>query len=275
MLAAIAAGASHPAVAGLLGLGTAGLAGAVVAMAWSVHARQIRLAGELARRQFTVTGETSAAIPEANGHGGGPEANGRSGPETNGRGGRQANGRGGPAAVVEEAGAAARPGPVPMVIDGPDTVVAGEQARYRVPPSCGRDVVSWAVGGGSVAQSPDPARPGELLLIADQPGDLAVTARVREGLTQHRVTKTVTAVPGVTPVQPVALRLFLNAWGLVVVIVLITGFAGALDALGDLSSADFIALAAPLAALLAVVAVARGAEDPAGRPGTGTARPRA
>ena len=44
MLAAIAAGASHPAVAGLLGLGAAGLAGAVVAMAWNVHARQIRLA---------------------------------------------------------------------------------------------------------------------------------------------------------------------------------------------------------------------------------------
>jgi len=162
-----------------------------------------------------------------------------------------------------------------MVIDGPDTVVAGEQARYRIPASCGRNVVSWAVGGGSVAQAPDPAHPGELLLIADQPGDLAVTARVREGLTQHRVTKTVTAVPGVTPAQPVALRLFLNAWGLVVVIVLITGFAGALDALGDLSSADFIALVAPLAALLAVVAVARGADDPGSRPGTGTLRPRA
>jgi hypothetical protein len=248
---AIAAGASHPAVAALLGLGTAGLAGAVVAMAWSVHARQIRLAGELARRQFTVTGETAAAAPPVNGHGG-PEANSRGGPEPNGQGDAEA-----------------------MVIDGPDTVVAGEQARYRIPASCGRNVVSWAVGGGSVAQAPDPAHPGELLLIADQPGDLAVTARVREGLTQHRVTKTVTAVPGVTPAQPVALRLFLNAWGLVVVIVLITGFAGALDALGDLSSADFIALVAPLAALLAVVAVARGADDPGSRPGTGTLRPRA
>jgi hypothetical protein len=302
MLTAIAAGASHPAVAGLLGLGTAGLAGAVVTMAWSVHARQIRLAGELARRQFTMTGETSAAIPEMNGGDpqangrGSPEVNGRGSPAANGRGGRQAdgggpaangrggrqadgggpaaNGRGGPESVVEEAGAAGRPNPAPMVIDGPDTVVAGEQARYRIPPSCGRNVVSWAVGGGSVAQSPDPAHPGELLLIADQPGDLAVTARVREGLTQHRVTKAVTAVPGLTPAQPVALRLFLNAWGLIVVIVLITGFAGALDALGDLSSADFIALVAPLAALLAVVAVARGADDPGGRPGTGTPRAR-
>jgi hypothetical protein len=78
----------------------------------------------------------------------------------------------------------------------------------------------------------------------------------------------VTAAPALT------LRLFLNGWGLVVVAVLITGFAGALDALGDLASSDFIALVAPLAALLAVVAVARGTDDPGGRPGDGTARPR-
>ena len=53
MLAAAAAGTSQPILAGLLGLGAAGLAGAVVAMAWSVHARQIRLAELLVRRQFT------------------------------------------------------------------------------------------------------------------------------------------------------------------------------------------------------------------------------
>src|SRR5260221_1315211 len=57
----LAAGASHPAVAGLLGLGAAGLAGAVVAMAWSVQARQIRLAEQLARRQFMVTAGADAA----------------------------------------------------------------------------------------------------------------------------------------------------------------------------------------------------------------------
>ena len=54
-------GASHPAVAAWLGLGTAGLAAVVVAMAWSVNARQIRLAELLARRQFLVTSEPSAA----------------------------------------------------------------------------------------------------------------------------------------------------------------------------------------------------------------------
>ena len=54
MFVALAGNASHPTVAALLGLGAAGLAAAVVAMAWSVHARQIRLAERLARRQFLV-----------------------------------------------------------------------------------------------------------------------------------------------------------------------------------------------------------------------------
>src|SRR5262249_43263773 len=60
--------------------------------------------------------------------------------------------------------------------------------------------------------------------------------------------------------------------GWVGVAVLIAGFAAALVALGSLSSSDFIALVSPLAALLTVVAVARGrAESPdyhAARKGT-------
>jgi hypothetical protein len=69
-------------------------------------------------------------------------------------------------------------------------------------------------------------------------------------------------VPDATPPgPPVTLRLFLQGWGLVVVAVLVAGFAGALVALGSLDSADFIALVAPLAALLAVIAVARGSGE--------------
>jgi hypothetical protein len=41
---AVAAEASHPAVAVWFALGAAGLAAVVVMMAWSVHVRQIRLA---------------------------------------------------------------------------------------------------------------------------------------------------------------------------------------------------------------------------------------
>ena len=246
MFAAAAADPSHPAVAALLGLGAAGLAGAVVAMAWNVHVRQIRLAERLTRREFSVAGETGPGDGAAD-EGGGPQA---------GDAAERANGTG----QVP-----------PVVIDGPDTVITGEQVRYRVRPAGNRKVVAWAVGGGSVSQSPDPARPEELLLIADQPGDLTIIVRVREGMTERRGTRSVTAIPDMTPAPPFTLRLFLQGWGLVVVAVLIAGLAAALNALGNLSSADFIALVAPLAAVLAVVAVARGmGEGPGGR-GTGAA----
>jgi hypothetical protein len=238
VLAAVAAG-SHPAVAGLLGIGTAGLAGVVVAMAWSVHVRQIRLAEQLARRQLVVTADPGPAHPAANG------------------------------SAAEANGAAGRAAAAKLVIDGPDTVVAGEQARFRVAAAANRKVVSWAAGGGSLAQAPDPAHPDELLLIADRPGELMVTVWVREGMAERRATKPVTAVPDVNGPPPPTLRMFLNGWGLVAVAVLITGFAGALDALGDLASGDFIAVAVPLAALLAVTAVARGTADPNGRCGPG------
>jgi hypothetical protein len=261
MLAAVTAGAGHPAVAGLLGLGAAGLAGSVVAMAWSVHARQIRLAELLARRQVVVTADTAVT------HGGGPAT---AAPVPNGRPAA------GPAAVAAPNGRAAGPrAPDPVAIDGPDTVVAGEQVRYRVPRNGTRKVVSWAVGGGSLSQAPDPAHPDELLLIADQPGDLTVTVWVREGMNERRATKPVSVVPDVAAAAPpVTLRLFLHAWGLVALAVLIVGFAGALDALGDLASSDFIALAALLAALLGVIAVARTAADPDTRPSPGRSIPR-
>jgi hypothetical protein len=234
-------------VAGLLGLGTAGLASVVVAMAWSVQARQIGLAEQLARRQFSLTAGAGAADESRRLDAAAQDAAAQDA--------RTANGAG--------------PAP-PVIIDGPDTVVTGEQARYRVRPSGTRKVVSWAAGGGSLMQSPDPAHPDELLLIADRPGSLAVTVRVREGLMESRGTKSVTAVPDVTNTAPsFTLRLFLRGWGLVVVAVLIVGFAGALDALGNLASSDFIALVAPLAALLGVVAVARGTGDASGHSNDG------
>jgi hypothetical protein len=306
VLAALAAQASHPVVAGLLGLGTAGVAGGVVAMAWSIHVHQIRLAGQLARRQLIVTDGTAASPDGArdlagaaasgtglingtgtlNGTGppggasglsvgalraGGGLSAGGTGGTVNGTGGSSAGGSSGSGAD-RPAGAgtppaAARSGPAaPVVIEGPDTVIAGDQARYRVTAVGSRKVESWAVGGGAVSQAPDPAHPDELLLVADEPGTLSVTVRVREGMTQYRGIKSVTAVPDLTPAgPPVSLRLFLHGWGLVAVAVLIIGFAGALAALGTLAASDFIALVTPLAALIAVVAVARGAGDGGGR----------
>jgi hypothetical protein len=249
MFVALAQGASHPAVAAWLALGSATLAAVVVAMAWSVNARQIRLAEQLARRQLVITRGASG-----NGADGAAEIEGA--PP-----GKEGPGR--------EGAPRARKVP-PEVIEGPDEVIAGEQARYRVQTGGPHQVVSWAVGGGAVSHGPDPGHPDDLLLVAEQPGDLTIIARVREGLTERRATKSVTAVPEVPePRPPFTLRLFLHGWGLVVVAVLIIGFAGALDALGNFTSSDFIALAVPLAALLGVIAVARGASEASGRNGHG------
>jgi hypothetical protein len=266
MLAAAAASAnlastSHPAVAVLLGLGAVLVAVVTVAMAWSVHARQIQLAETLARRQYGF-----ATAPDA------APADGPDGPDGGETG---ANGASGPAGPAGPAGAAAKTPPAtatvpPVVIDGPDTLITGDQGRYRVRRGGNRQVMSWAVGGGAVSQAPDPAHPDELLLVADQPGSLTITVRVRDGLTERRATKAVTAKPEPpAPAPPVMLRIFLHGWTLVVVAVLLIGFAAALSALGNLSSAEFIALVSPLAALLGVVAAVRGLGDPDKSPGTG------
>jgi hypothetical protein len=247
MITAVAAGAGQPVVAGLLGLGSAGLAACVVAMTWSVHTRQIRLAEVLARRQFMPTAPAVAAPPADLAAGAAP-------------GDEDAGAKAGKPSANGHARAA--------VIDGPETVVTGEQARFRVrSPGAGK-VVSWAVGGGSVAQAPDPEHPDELLLIADQPGHLTLSVRVREGMTERRETKAITVVADVPPpAPPFTLRLFLHGWGLVVAAVLITGFAGALAALGTLTSGDFIALVAPITALLGMAAVVRGSSEGPPRPG--------
>jgi hypothetical protein len=248
MLAAVSTTPGHPAVAVLLGLGAAGLAALVVAMAWSVHVRQIRLAELLARRQFTVTAEAGETAADEDVIVAGDEAVKEAAKASNGR----------------------SSSPV-IVIDGPERVVTGEQARYRLRPASTATMVSWAVGGGSVSQSPDPTHPDELLVIADQPGDLTVIARAREGMHERRATKSITAVPEVTtPPPPFTLRVFLHAWGLVAVAVLVIGFAAALDALGSLSSSDFVALVIPLGALLAMAAAGnRGNGDAPRRAGPG------
>jgi hypothetical protein len=286
MYAALAANAGHPAVAALLGLGAAGLAGAIVAMAWTVHARQIRLAEQLARRQFLVMtgpgdpgqhGAPAAGEPAGRVNGTAPASPGNGVPGSGGAGhagtARAAGGQQGTGPANGATGQGGGQAP-PVVIEGPDSVVAGEQVRYRVRPSGNRKVVAWAAGGGSVSQAPDPAHPDELLLIADRPGDLTLIVRVRDGMTERRGTKAVTAVPEVISPPPFTLRLFLNGWGLVAVAVLIAGFAAALDALGNLPSSDFIALVSPLAALLSVVAVARGKGEAPAPHGTGKATDR-
>ena len=252
MLAAADVGQSV--VAGLLGLGAAGVAGAVVAMAWSVHIHQIQLARHLARHEAAGPAEEAMAAHAANG---------------NGTLAHVANGNGVPRTPDDTRETAPRAGPAPpappTAIEGPDSVVIGELARYRVRRSSTQQVVSWAAGGGSVSQAADPAHPDDLLLVASQPGTLMVSVRLREGIAERRETKAVTAVASqAMPLPAVASPLFLQDWPLTTVAILIVGFAAALVALGILVIGDFIALVSPLAALLVVVAVTR---RHAGRPG--------
>jgi hypothetical protein len=119
MLATVTTSVGHPAVAALLGLGAAGLAAVVVAMAWNVHVRQIRLAELLARRRIIATAEETAELPA---EAAAPAAV---------NGGAHGNGSGHGNGAVPEARGATRTRPAQLVIDGPDTVVAGEQVRYR------------------------------------------------------------------------------------------------------------------------------------------------
>jgi len=276
--ATVTATVGHPAVAALLGLGASLLAAVVVAAAWNVHVRQIRLAELLARRQVIATAEETAEQPAEAAAPAAVNGGGRGNGGGNGDGGGYRNGavpEGRESREAIQARGAARTRTPQLVIDGPDTVVAGEQVRYTVRPSGNGKVVTWAAGGGSVFQSPDPAHPDQLLLIADRPGHLMITARVREGLTERRETKSITAVPdGADAPSSFTPRVFLQSWGLVVVAVMIAGFAGALVALGNLAPSDFIALVAPLGALLAVLmlAIARTDGD-AARPADGRADP--
>ncbi len=279
--------AGHPVVAVLLGLGAAGLGALMVAMAWNIHVRQFRLAELLARRQFTGTADPRPAGDAVTGNGdteaalqvaalqetalqeAAPQKAALQKAAPQKAAPQKAARTGGPA------GSGGKETASPVVVVGPDTVVTGEQARYRARLSGGGTVVSWAVGGGAVSQSPDPDHPDELQLIADQPGSLTVIVRVRKGLAERRATKTVVAEADVPPpAPPFALRLFLQGWSLAVIAILVIGFAGALVALGSFTSADFIALAVPLTALLVVAAVLRGPGEAPERRGSARGRSR-
>jgi len=275
MLAAADVGQSV--VASILALGTAGLAGTIVAMVWWLQWAQVQRGGRVDGRQaagpadgalppsgIPAPGMPPAGMPLTDPPAPGMRANGGPAPA--------ANGNGAPRSPAGAPGAAAQaaeihhPGPVaPSAIEGPDSVVIGEQARYRVRHSAAQQVVAWAAGGGAVSQASDPAHPDDLLLVADRPGNLTVSVRLREGLAERREIKSVTAVASPeTTVPAVVSRLLLQDWPIVTVAVLVAGFAAALVALGSLGVGDFIALVAPLTAVLAVVAATRGS---AGRPG--------
>lgn len=256
-----AADAGQTVVASILGLGAAGVAGEVIAMAWSLHLHQIQLADRFARREVNGSTESTDNVMPVH------AMKGNGGPKA-ADGAKAGSGNGGPYPSGDAAGAPrsaeGRPA-APPAIEGPDSVVIGEQARYRVRRSSTQQVVSWAAGGGPLSQASDPAHPDDLLLVADRPGNFTVSVRLREGLAERRETKAVTAVANPEAATPaIASQPMLQDWPVITVAALVVGFAAALVAIGSFPVGDFIALVAPITAVLAVVAATRGA---AGRPG--------
>src|SRR5690348_9071293 len=130
MFEALAQGASHPAVAVWFAMGTAAVAAVVVAMAWSVNVRQIRLAEQLAKRQFVIAGGIAGIKRELEGAPGGEDAQTGEGPAREGAA-REGAAREGAAregmareGVAREGVARAKKVP-PEIIEGPDEVTAG------------------------------------------------------------------------------------------------------------------------------------------------------
>jgi hypothetical protein len=257
-----AADAGQTVVASVLGLGAAGVAGGVIALAWSLHLHQIQFADRLARRETSGPAEPADNVILVQ------AMNGSARPEV-ADGTKVAVGNGVPyppngGSRVPRVAEVPRPTP-PSAIEGPDNVVTGEQARYRVHRSATQQVVSWAAGGGAVSQALDPAHPDDLLLVADQPGNLTVSVRLREGLAERRETKAVTAVANQEAAIPaIASRLLIQDWPVTTVTILVVGSAAALVAVGSLAVGYFIALVVALTAVLAVVATTRGTGGPPG-----------
>src|ERR1017187_5353287 len=154
--AGLAAGTSHPAVAVWFALGAAGLAAAVVAMAWSVQARQIRLAELLARARFLGMAEPGGGGGGRGGWGPGLGAARRADPGGRAAGpppvpGDRGNGRGG-----SRAGRGRRPGaggrgrrPGAGGAAGRDRR-AGQRGHRRAGPLPGP--FGWTAAGGVVGR---------------------------------------------------------------------------------------------------------------------------
>ena len=233
-----AADVGQSVVAAILGLGAAGIAGGIVAMARSVHLQQIQLAERLARRDDSEPADIVEPPPAANG-------NGATTQHSNGTTNGHANGH---------------------AIEGPDSVRIGEQVRYRVRRSEGQRVVAWAAGGGAVSSVRPGAsgRPAAGRGPARNPDGLGAAARGHRRTARdqgrHRVGRPALAVPAA------ASPLFLQDWPLTTVVVVVIGFAAALVALGSLQVAGFIALVAPLAAMLVVVTATRRQPERPGHP---------
>jgi hypothetical protein len=168
--------------------------------------------------------------------------------------------RGGQAQTVVEAASGRESASVDeIVISGPDQVQMNSAGEFSVP-----DTVvdpEWSVSGISAyARALKGPRTFVFTPLERQDG---VVISVRAGARTGRTA--VTVLPASLPL-PFVLRLAVRSWGLVLVAVVVVFGAVALGVTGHLDGANFVALVAPLAALLGVTAAA---STPTGDTGTG------
>jgi hypothetical protein len=160
--------------------------------------------------------------------------------------------RGGTAQVVVETASGRENVAVDdIVITGPDQVQVNTAGEFNVPDTTADP--EWSVSGIS-AYARGLKGPRTLVFTPHEPQD-GVEISVRSGA---RTGRTAVAVLPANPPLPFALRLAVRSWGLVLVAVVVVFGAVALGLTGHLDGANFVALVAPLAALLGVTAAASG-----------------
>jgi hypothetical protein len=138
----------------------------------------------------------------------------------------------------------------PAAVTGPAALTVGTQADFI---ASGGDpaAMTWTVDGLS-SYSRASSEPGKLRLTANATGTGEVTLTTGSDVVHHPIT-VVAAPPAGGGFQ---MQLVIRNWGLIVVAIGIVFGAVALGLAGVLDGASFIALVAPLAALLGVTAAA-------------------
>jgi hypothetical protein len=156
-----------------------------------------------------------------------------------------------PAAGGLEKASAGEAAPPTLTLSGPDQLHVDSPGMFTVSNAVG--AVIWSVTGLSVYEQ-NTKDPQTFVLTPREVGE-QVTVTVSDG--GAPVSKSVVILPAVAA-GSLTIRLLVRNWGLVVVGIIVIFGATSLGLTGHLDGGNFVALVAPLAALLGVTAVAGG-----------------
>jgi len=143
-------------------------------------------------------------------------------------------------------------------VSGPDELAVDHVGQFTVPPTGGR--TTWTVQGLQVYGKAEKDDYTFLLTPHEVKDTVTVTASDGSS-TDSKIVKILpvaASTPDRTAPAPLTVRFVVRNWGLVLVSILIVLGAVALAVAGRLDGGNFVALVAPLAALLGVTAVTAG-----------------